>query len=110
MQDTSGSTVAEWLISLGMSEYADSFARNDIDFDVLPELTDQDLERLGVSLGHRRKILRAIRALGPNTSTDVTAAPRAEVVRSARYSCRRAALRNRDVLRSGRFNGNLRAA
>jgi class 3 adenylate cyclase len=58
-----------------MSEYADSFARNDIDFDVLPELTDQDLERLGVSLGHRRKILRAIRALGPNTSTDVTAAP-----------------------------------
>jgi class 3 adenylate cyclase/predicted ATPase len=75
MQNTSKSSVAEWLISLGMSEYADSFAQNDIDLDVLPELTDQDLERLGVSLGHRRKILRAIRALSSTTSTDITAAP-----------------------------------
>jgi len=43
-----------------MSEYAQRFAENDIEIDVLSELTDQDLERLGVSLGHRRRMLRAI--------------------------------------------------
>ena len=49
--------VTEWLQSLGLSEYADRFAENDIDFSILPELTDQDLEKIGVaSLGHRRKI------------------------------------------------------
>ena len=53
--------IAEWLTSLGMSEYAQRFAENDIDFNILRDLTDQDLERIGVaSLGHRRKLLRAI--------------------------------------------------
>ena len=53
--------IADWLEKLGMSEYADRFAENDIDFAVLPDLTDQDLEKIGVaSLGHRRKLLRAI--------------------------------------------------
>jgi class 3 adenylate cyclase/tetratricopeptide (TPR) repeat protein len=56
--------IADWLKKLGMSEYAARFAENDIDIDVLSELTDQDLEKLGVSLGHRRKMLRAIRDLG----------------------------------------------
>ena len=37
--------IADWLEKLGMSEYADRFAENDIDFAVLPDLTDQDLER-----------------------------------------------------------------
>ena len=54
------STTAEWLTSLGMSEYAERFAENKIDFSVLPDLTDQDLEKLGVVLGDRRKMLRAI--------------------------------------------------
>jgi class 3 adenylate cyclase len=53
--------IADWLEKLGLSEYADRFAENDIDFAVLPDLTDQDLEKIGVaSLGHRRKLLRAI--------------------------------------------------
>ncbi len=53
--------IADWLDELGMSEYADQFAGNDIDLDVLADLTDQDLKELGVSsLGHRRKLLRAI--------------------------------------------------
>ena len=47
-----------------MSEYADRFAENRIDFSVLPDLTDQDLEKLGVVLGDRRKMLRAIANLG----------------------------------------------
>jgi predicted ATPase/class 3 adenylate cyclase len=56
--------IADWLEKLGMSEYAERFAENDIEIDILPELTDHDLEGLGVSLGHRRRILRAIRELG----------------------------------------------
>jgi class 3 adenylate cyclase/tetratricopeptide (TPR) repeat protein len=55
--------IADWLKKLGMSEYAERFAENGIDIDVLPELTDHDLEKLGILLGHRRKILRAIREL-----------------------------------------------
>ena len=58
------STTAEWLTSLGMSEYAERFAENDIDIAVLRDLTDQDLKELGVSLGHRRKMLAAIAELG----------------------------------------------
>ena len=52
--------VAEWLEKLGMSEYAQRFAENRIDFSVLPDLTDHDFEKLGVVLGDRRKMLRAI--------------------------------------------------
>ena len=52
--------MADWLEKLGMSEYAKRFAENRIDFSVLRDLTDQDLKDLGVVLGHRRKLLRAI--------------------------------------------------
>ena len=55
--------IAEWLDRLGMSEYAQRFADNDIDFTILGDLTDQDLEKLGVLLGDRRKMLRAIAKL-----------------------------------------------
>jgi hypothetical protein len=52
--------ISEWLEKLGMSEYAERFAKNRIDLSVLSDLTDQDLEKLGVVLGDRRKMLRAI--------------------------------------------------
>ena len=52
--------IADWLKKLGLSEYAQLFAENHIDFSVLPELTDQDLKDLGIVLGDRRKLLRAI--------------------------------------------------
>src|ERR1700735_2102246 len=55
--------IADCLEKLGMSEYADRFAENRIDFSVLPDLTEQDLEKLGVLLGDRRKMLRAIAKL-----------------------------------------------
>jgi SAM domain (Sterile alpha motif) len=51
--------IADWLEKLGMSEYAQRFTENDIDTSVLPHLTDQDLKELGISLGHRRKMLAA---------------------------------------------------
>jgi class 3 adenylate cyclase len=55
--------IAEWLDKLGMSEYAQRFAENGIDVSVLRYLTDQDLEKIGVLLGHRRKMLAAIAEL-----------------------------------------------
>src|SRR5215510_14723970 len=51
--------IAEWLASIGLSEYAQRFADNAIDLSVLRDLTEQDLKDLGILLGHRRKILRA---------------------------------------------------
>src|SRR4029077_13237967 len=61
---------------LGMSEYAQRFADNDIDFTILGDLTDQDLEKIGVvSLGHRRKLLRAIAELGSAPATAPVAPP-----------------------------------
>jgi class 3 adenylate cyclase/predicted ATPase len=56
--------VAEWLRGLGLEQYAPAFAANDIDAEVLPELTADDLIGLGVgSIGHRRKLLAAISGL-----------------------------------------------
>jgi class 3 adenylate cyclase/predicted ATPase len=52
--------IADWLEKLGMSEYAQHFVENGIDFSVLPHLTDQDLKDIGVLLGHRRKMLAAV--------------------------------------------------
>ena len=56
-------SIEKWLEQLGLSQYAGAFAENDIDVEVLPDLTDEDLEKLGVSMGHRKKLLRAIEAL-----------------------------------------------
>jgi class 3 adenylate cyclase/tetratricopeptide (TPR) repeat protein len=61
--------IAEWLEKLGMPQYARCFAENDVDCSVLPYLTDQDLKELGVSLGHRRKMLAAIAQLADPVPT-----------------------------------------
>jgi hypothetical protein len=69
--------IADWLQKLGLGQYAQLFAENDITFVILPDLTDQDLEKIGVaSLGHRRQLLRAIAELkgAPELGT-ATAAP-----------------------------------
>jgi class 3 adenylate cyclase/predicted ATPase len=56
--------VDEWLRGLGLGQYAPVFAANDIDGEILPELTAEDLTGLGVtSIGHRRKLLAAIAML-----------------------------------------------
>jgi class 3 adenylate cyclase len=55
--------IADWLEKLGMSEYAQCFAENRIDVSILPDLTDQHLKDLGLPLGDRLKMLRAIREL-----------------------------------------------
>lgn len=74
--------VADWLNGLGMSEYAPRFAENDIDMEVLGELTDADFDRLGVSLGHRRKLLKALASIAepPPSKSAVESAERRQVI------------------------------
>src|ERR1700738_3238482 len=55
--------IAEWLASIGLGEYAQRFGEDAIDLSVVRDLTEQDLKDLGVLLGHRRKMLRAIAEL-----------------------------------------------
>jgi len=55
--------IGGWLRSLGLEQYEAAFRQNAVDAEVLHDPTDQDLERLGVLLGHRRKLLRVIAAL-----------------------------------------------
>ncbi|MGY3606632.1 MULTISPECIES: adenylate/guanylate cyclase domain-containing protein [unclassified Bradyrhizobium] len=55
--------IADWLDKLGLGQYAKRFAENGIDIGILPDLKDEDFDRLGVLLGHRRKMLRAIAEL-----------------------------------------------
>ena len=54
------SDLRQWLDSLGLGRYTDVFAQNDIDRETLPRLTEHDLAMLGVSLGHRKKLRKAI--------------------------------------------------
>jgi len=55
--------VSAWLEDIGLGMYRDAFQQNAIDWEVLPELNEGDLEALGVLLGHRKKLLRAIASL-----------------------------------------------
>lgn len=70
--------VSEWLRGLGLAQYAPAFRDNDIDGDVLPQLTADDLIGLGVaSIGHRRKLLAAIAALsGAAPSSEAAPTPK----------------------------------
>src|ERR1700678_3120018 len=62
------SELRDWLRSNGFEQYADAFEANDIDLDILPELSERDLEQLGVSLGNRRRLLKAIAERGAGTA------------------------------------------
>ena len=77
--------IEKWLERLGLRQYGSAFVQADIDPSVLPDLNEADLERLGVSLGHRKKLLRAIAALRESAANGagsppagITAAPEAE--------------------------------
>ena len=58
--------VSAWLDNLGLGRYSEAFQHNAIAWDVLPELKENDLEALGVLLGHRKTLLRAIAQLSPS--------------------------------------------
>ncbi|TYO61724.1 AAA family ATPase [Bradyrhizobium hipponense] len=55
--------VEKWLRGLGLQQYVAAFRDNAIDAEILPELSEADLEKLGVVLGHRKRLLKAIAAL-----------------------------------------------
>jgi class 3 adenylate cyclase/tetratricopeptide (TPR) repeat protein len=73
------SDIKQWLEAQGLAQYAEIFAENDIDLDVLSELSETDLEKLGLSLGHRRRLLRALdakrRAEAPQPAPSASGAP-----------------------------------
>ena len=50
-----------WLNEIGLAQYADLLEKNAVDLDVLPELSEQDLTDLGIPLGHRKRLRKALR-------------------------------------------------
>jgi class 3 adenylate cyclase/tetratricopeptide (TPR) repeat protein len=74
--------IGDWLDKLGLGQYRRAFAENDIDFAVLPHLTDTDLKELGLSsLGHRKRLLAAINqrsASGPSPAPETPLKPYGE--------------------------------
>jgi predicted ATPase/class 3 adenylate cyclase len=70
--------IKTWLDGIGLPQYATVFTENAIDLEILPDVTEADLEKLGVALGHRKRILRAIAALSAGRFTAAAGAlPRA---------------------------------
>ena len=61
--------VGAWLEELGLAQYRTLFVDQALDSEVLPDLTDDDLERLGVPLGHRKRLIKAIDELIGREST-----------------------------------------
>jgi class 3 adenylate cyclase len=55
--------VGSWLRALGLGRYEPAFIENAIDSDVLPELTEGDLKKLGIPLGDRKRLIRAVKAI-----------------------------------------------
>ena len=102
--------VGDWLRSLGLGQYEQAFRDNEIDEQILPSLTGEDLKEIGVGpVGHRRKLLEAIAALSAGKPS-----PSPPTIGSGcgvRYSQqRRAAPADDHVLRSGRLDGACGAA
>ncbi len=87
--------IAAWLRQIGLEEYAGVFAEQRIDEDVLAELSDADLEKIGIPLGPRKKLLRAIQALG---AASLSAAARADAGRPAAPEAARAERRQLTVM------------
>jgi len=73
--------VASWLQTLGLERYAETFRDHEVDLDVVSELTEGDLEKLGIPLGHRKKLLRAIARLAEPETPVAGESPRAEAER-----------------------------
>lgn len=74
-------TLSDWLAAIGLAQYADLLERNAVDREVLPELREQDLTDLGIPLGHRKRLLKAIRD-SDNVGATNAPEPPGEVARS----------------------------
>ena len=67
--------IASWLARLGLDKYIEAFTANEVDFDALRHLTEDDLRELGLPLGPRRKVLAAIAALETDPKSPASSAP-----------------------------------
>ena len=68
--------VGEWLKSLGLEQYEAAFRENDVDAELLPRLTADDLKDLGItSVGHRRRLLDAVAKLHDDSASSQAAEP-----------------------------------
>jgi hypothetical protein len=67
--------VGVWLKGVGLGQYEATFRAHDIDVDVLPDVTEADLEKIGLPLGARKRLMKAIANLGPVESTPSTPPP-----------------------------------
>src|SRR5271166_6244232 len=67
--------VAQWLNGIGLGQYEALFREHEIDADVLADLTEADLEKIGVPLGHRKRLMRAIAGLVSNEPSPLVAKP-----------------------------------
>jgi class 3 adenylate cyclase len=67
--------VGEWLKGIGLGQYEETFREHAIDAEVLPELTEADLEKFGVPFGHRKRLIKAITKLGNTAPERLEAAP-----------------------------------
>ena len=93
--------VGSWLRSLGLEQYEALFRDNDIDAEVLSDLTDGDLEKIGVSLGHRKRLLEGDRQSGCHAASREADDPCAPTPVNGRC---RAPPDHRHVLRSCRLD------
>ena len=93
-----------WLRGIGLEQYTQTFRDNAIDADVLCDLTDEHLRELGLPLGARLKLLRAVAAL---STGQTPISPEITTPRSTHR--RRAPSGHGDVFGLGRFDGTLRS-
>ena len=78
------SDISVWLDKLDLGEYSPLFEENKIDVEILTEISEDDLKGLDIPLGHRKHIMRAIRALSDQTDAEISvpAAPAAAAASS----------------------------
>src|SRR5215470_13266874 len=87
--------IGGWLRQLGLGRYEPAFIENAIDSDVLPELTEDDLKKLGIPLGDRRRLIKAIRAMVASPAALVTSEVGEEVGEDAQSGQARVAAAER---------------
>jgi class 3 adenylate cyclase len=76
--------VGEWLRGLGLGQYEATFRAHEIDADVVADLSEADLEKIGLPLGARKRLLKAIANLAPNEALPAPRAPAPPLQQSAR--------------------------
>jgi len=100
--------IAAWLHSLGLERYVSAFRDNEIDWGVLPKLTSEDLREIGVAaVGHRRKLLDAIAALGASAPTAAVSAAAFGASRPADAERRQLTVMFCDLVGSTALSGRL---